>query len=113
MECVISAHRPELGIGRVLERTDRLGDDYVHILWAYPQATSWNKGGDVISIDTDAAYNNWLNSIEENHVTPSLELYRFWAEYDSNIDWRLGPGHLSNLLEYAIDKIETLEAVRR
>lgn len=34
--------------------------------------------------------------------TPSLDDYRKWVEYDSNLPWRLEHGDLLNLLEEAI-----------
>lgn len=37
--------------------------------------------------------------------TPSLEEYAAWLNYDSNLPYRLGPGHLENLIDEALDRL--------
>lgn len=37
--------------------------------------------------------------------TPSLEEYAAWLAYDSNLPYRLGPGHLENLVDEALDRL--------
>lgn len=37
--------------------------------------------------------------------TPSLEEYAAWLHYDSNLPYRLGPGHLENLVDEALERL--------
>ncbi len=37
--------------------------------------------------------------------TPSLEEYAAWLAWDSNLPYRLGPGHLENLVDEALDRL--------
>lgn len=37
--------------------------------------------------------------------SPSLEDYAAWLAYDSNLPYRLGPGHLENLIDEALDRL--------
>lgn len=37
--------------------------------------------------------------------TPSLEEYAAWLAYDSNLPYRLGPDHLENLVDEALDRL--------
>ena len=41
--------------------------------------------------------------------TPTLEEYQEMQAFDSNVEWRLPQGTISNLLEMALDRIEELE----
>lgn len=41
--------------------------------------------------------------------TPPLADYLKAMEKDDNLPWRLGAGHVLNLLEEAVDRIEDLE----
>jgi len=51
-------------------------------------------------------YLEWLAAVEKAGVTPPLAEYLRWTAYDGNLPWRLGPGHLLNLLDQAVDVIE-------
>lgn len=53
------------------------------------------------------AYAAFLDGVDQKGIT--LEEYRTWLKYDDNLPWRIGPGHLENLLDEAIDKLDTLE----
>jgi len=44
-----------------------------------------------------------------NEGTVSLEEYKRLDAKDSNAFWRLDSGHIQNVLEEAIDRIEVLE----
>lgn len=54
-------------------------------------------------------YNQWLSDVSNGKVFVTLDSYRRWAAYDSNIQWRLGPGIINNLLDDAIDIVEEWE----
>lgn len=41
--------------------------------------------------------------------TPTLEEYQEMRAFDSNVEWRLPRGTISNLLELALERIEELE----
>lgn len=93
---------------------DRL-DRNPHAKAAIAQGQADLENGDVVTIDVpkisnrDAQYREWLNSIEKSGVTPSLDEYRYWAEHDRNIDWKIGQGHINNLFEMALDELEETE----
>jgi len=57
----------------------------------------WRKGNEIM---------NW-DKINEGSV--SLEDYKRLDAKDSNAFWRLDHGHIQNVLEEAIEKIEVLE----
>jgi len=37
--------------------------------------------------------------------SPSLEEYAAWLAYDPNLPYRLGPSHLENLVDEALDRL--------
>lgn len=59
--------------------------------------------------DQRAAYTAWLEQIEADGVTPPLREYLRWERYDSNVPWRLGAGHLLNLLDQAVEALDDQE----
>lgn len=52
-------------------------------------------------------YNAWLDRIEAGEHSPTLEEYVRWDRYDSNLFWRLSSGDIQNLLDTAIERLET------
>lgn len=75
---------------------------------AYRERTIFEGGRDREAEE----YRAWLDDIEENGRTPPLIEYMYWCQYDSNLPWRLGSGHLINLLDAALERIEELEDER-
>ena len=54
-----------------------------------------------------AEYADWLDGLT---ATPPLNEFRRWSRYDPNLVWRLKSGDLVNLLEDAIDQLDTQNA---
>lgn len=51
----------------------------------------------------------WSLNPEEWPHTPPLEVYMELQKQDSNIFWRMPTGHLENLLDEALERIEEVE----
>lgn len=54
--------------------------------------------------DEREAYAAWLAGVEASGRTPELDEYLRWEEFDDNVPWRLGSGHLVNLLDQAVEQ---------
>jgi hypothetical protein len=54
------------------------------------------------------AYAQWLDAAEKG-PTPPLSEYLRWERYDPNVPWRLGAGHLVNLLDQAVEALDEQE----
>jgi hypothetical protein len=57
-------------------------------------------------LDQHQAYLTWLGGVDRSQVTPPLAQYLRWVAYDDNLPWRLGSGHLVNLLDQAVEALE-------
>jgi hypothetical protein len=51
-----------------------------------------------------------LDELENSAPTPDLDTYRCAEAFDPNFLWRIDRGHVHNLLEAAMERIEELEA---
>lgn len=57
---------------------------------------------------TKEEYQEALKRAEER--TPSLEEFRRMEEYDDNVVWRLDQGHIVNLLDMALEELDSTRA---